>query len=85
MHFRSALITFVRPWLPTRLFHHIHVHFVRIWAPYRTVTGTPLVYELDDNLKPIPQKDAIAPLQGRYLGDIEAIKARIEGVKNQTK
>eukprot|EP00977_Amphora_coffeiformis_P007298 scaffold1581_cov169-Amphora_coffeaeformis.AAC.34 len=48
-------------------------------------TGTPLVYDLDDNLKPIPQPGAIAPLQGRYLGDQEAIKARIEGVKNQTK
>ncbi|KAL7556470.1 hypothetical protein ACA910_006182 [Epithemia clementina (nom. ined.)] len=48
-------------------------------------TGTPLIYELDDNLKPIPQANAIAPLTGRYLGDQEAIKARIEGVKNQTK
>mmetsp|Transcript_27271 Transcript_27271/g.63864 ORF Transcript_27271/g.63864 Transcript_27271/m.63864 type:complete len:283 (-) Transcript_27271:216-1064(-) len=48
-------------------------------------TGTPLVYELDEDLKPIPQAGAIAPLQGRYLGDQEAIRARIEGVKNQTK
>ncbi|CAB9509837.1 3-bisphosphoglycerate-dependent phosphoglycerate mutase [Seminavis robusta] len=48
-------------------------------------TGTPLIYELDDNLKPIPQEGAIAPLQGRYLGDQDAIRARIEGVKNQTK
>jgi len=48
-------------------------------------TGTPLVYELDDNLKPIPHKDAIQPLQGRYLGDQAQIRARIEGVKNQTK
>jgi 2,3-bisphosphoglycerate-dependent phosphoglycerate mutase len=48
-------------------------------------TGTPLVYELDDDLKPIPQKGAFAPLQGRYLGDQDAIRARIEGVKNQTK
>jgi len=48
-------------------------------------TGTPLVYELDDNLKPIPQPRAIAPLQGRYLGDQDKIRARIEGVKNQTK
>lgn len=48
-------------------------------------TGTPLVYELDDNLRPIPQKGAISPLQGRYLGDQDAIRARIEGVKNQTK
>jgi 2,3-bisphosphoglycerate-dependent phosphoglycerate mutase len=48
-------------------------------------TGIPLVYELDDDLKPIPQEGAIAPLQGRYLGDQDAIRARIEGVKNQTK
>ncbi|GKY94396.1 hypothetical protein MPSEU_000405600 [Mayamaea pseudoterrestris] len=48
-------------------------------------TGAPLVYELDDNLRPIPQGGAIAPLQGRYLGDQDQIRARIEGVKNQTK
>jgi 2,3-bisphosphoglycerate-dependent phosphoglycerate mutase len=48
-------------------------------------TGIPLVYELDDNLKPIPQLDAIAPLTGRYLGNQADIRARIEGVKNQTK
>ncbi|KAI2512875.1 phosphoglycerate mutase [Fragilaria crotonensis] len=48
-------------------------------------TGTPLIYELDDDLRPIPQAGAIAPLQGRYLGDQDAIRARIEGVKNQTK
>jgi len=48
-------------------------------------TGCPLVYNLDDDLKPIPQEGAIAPLQGKYLGDLEAVRARIEGVKNQTK
>jgi len=48
-------------------------------------TATPLVYELDDDMKPIPSDERIAPLQGRYVGDIEAIRARIEGVKNQTK
>ena len=48
-------------------------------------TGTPLVYELDDDMKPIPQEGAFSPLQGRYLGDQDAIRARIEGVKNQTK
>lgn len=48
-------------------------------------TGTPLVYDLDDNMKPIPHPDALAPLQGRYLGDQDSIRARIEGVKNQTK
>jgi len=49
-------------------------------------TATPLVYQLDANLKPIPNKDAVAPLKfGRYLGDAEAIKAAAEAVKNQTK
>jgi 2,3-bisphosphoglycerate-dependent phosphoglycerate mutase len=48
-------------------------------------TGTPLIYELDDDLKPIPQAGAFSPLQGRYLGDQDAIRARIEGVKNQTR
>eukprot|EP01036_Dinobryon_divergens_P026557 gene26557-35225_t len=48
-------------------------------------TAVPLVYELDENLKPIKQKDAIAPLSGRYLGNQEEIAARILGVKNQTK
>lgn len=48
-------------------------------------TAVPLVYTLDCNMKPIPQKDAISPLTGRYLGNQEEIKARIEGVKNQTK
>jgi len=48
-------------------------------------TGAPLVYQLDEDLKPIPQEGAIEPLQGRYLGDQDAIRARIEGVKNQTK
>jgi len=49
-------------------------------------TGTPLVYELDENLKPLPCEAAIEPLKfGRYLGDQEAIKAAAEKVKNQTK
>lgn len=44
-------------------------------------TGVPLVYELDDNLRPIKQKDAIEPLSGRYLGDQEEIRKKILGVK----
>ncbi|MGK9475507.1 2,3-diphosphoglycerate-dependent phosphoglycerate mutase [Melioribacter sp. OK-6-Me] len=38
-------------------------------------TGVPLVYELDDNLKPIKHY---------YLGDQEAIKAAIDAVAKQT-
>ncbi|EQC39273.1 2,3-bisphosphoglycerate-dependent phosphoglycerate mutase [Saprolegnia diclina VS20] len=48
-------------------------------------TGIPLIYHLDDNLKPIPHKDAIAPLSGYYLGNQDEIRQRILGVKNQTK
>ena len=49
-------------------------------------TGVPLVYEVDrETLKPIKQKGAIAPLQGRYLGDADAIKAAAEAVANQAK
>ena len=48
-------------------------------------TGTPLVYKLDDDMNVIPDEAGMAPLRGKYLGDQEAIKARIEGVKNQTK
>jgi len=48
-------------------------------------TGVPLVYELDEDMKPIAHKDAISPLKGYYLGDQEAIRERILGVKNQTK
>ncbi len=39
-------------------------------------TGIPLVYELDDNLKPV---------RHYYLGDAEAIKKAAEAVANQTK
>lgn len=49
-------------------------------------TATPLVYDLDENLKPIASPLAIEPLKfGRYLGDVEKIKAAAEAVKNQTK
>jgi len=48
-------------------------------------TGCPLVYELDDDLKVIPSDKGLSPLRGEYLGDQDAIRARIEGVKNQTK
>ncbi len=39
-------------------------------------TGQPLVYELDDDLK---------PLRHYYLGDEEAIKASLQAVANQGK
>jgi len=48
-------------------------------------TGVPLVYELDDDLRPIPHPDAIAPLKGRYLGNLEEVRERIGAVLAQTK
>lgn len=48
-------------------------------------TGVPLVYDLDENLKPIKHADSIGPLSGRYVGNQDDIRARIEGVANQTK
>ena len=39
-------------------------------------TGIPLVYELDDNLKPI---------KSYYLGDAEEAQKKAEAVKNQSK
>ncbi|DAZ97288.1 TPA: hypothetical protein N0F65_009821 [Lagenidium giganteum] len=48
-------------------------------------TGVPLVYDLDENMRPVPHPDAIGPLSGRYVGNQEEIKARIAGVANQTK
>jgi 2,3-bisphosphoglycerate-dependent phosphoglycerate mutase len=48
-------------------------------------TGVPLVYELDENMQPIPHPDAIYPLKGRYLGDLEEVKKRIGAVMAQTK
>jgi len=49
-------------------------------------TGTPLVYELDKDLKPLPAEGCVEPLKfGRYLGDAAAIAAAAEAVKNQTK
>ncbi|KAK8797393.1 hypothetical protein WA158_004601 [Blastocystis sp. Blastoise] len=48
-------------------------------------TAVPLVYDFDENCNIIPHADAIAPLRGRYLGDQEAIRAKILSVANQTK
>ena len=47
-------------------------------------TGVPLIYDLDENMKPVKHSDAIAPLQGHYLGDQEKIRAKIAGVAAQT-
>jgi 2,3-bisphosphoglycerate-dependent phosphoglycerate mutase len=42
-------------------------------------TGQPLVYELGDDMKPAEDK----PVEARYLGDPEAIRAAAEAVKRQ--
>lgn len=47
-------------------------------------TAVPLVYEIDrETLKPVKQNGAVAPLQGRYLGDAAAVAAKVHGVANQ--
>ena len=46
-------------------------------------TAVPLVYELDEDLNPISQRDALSPLSGRYVGNQDEIKERILGVKVQ--
>jgi 2,3-bisphosphoglycerate-dependent phosphoglycerate mutase len=43
---------------------------------YNIPTGIPLVYELDENTKPV---------RNYYLGDPEAVKAAQEAVANQGK
>jgi len=48
-------------------------------------TGVPLVYDLDENMRPVKHKDAIEPLQGRYLGNQDDIRKRIGAVAAQTK
>ena len=49
-------------------------------------TGVPLVYEIDrKTLMPVKQKGAVAPLQGRYLGDAEAVAAAAHAVANLAK
>jgi len=49
---------------------------VERFLPYWQDTGIPLIYELDDDLKPI---------QHYYLGDPEAVKKATEAVANQGK
>jgi len=48
-------------------------------------TGIPIVYDLDADLKPIPSKDAIAPLTARFCGDQEAARAAMAKVAAQGK
>jgi len=48
-------------------------------------TGVPLIYDLDEDLRPVKRADAIEPLSGSYLGNQEEIRARIGAVAAQTK
>ena len=50
-----------------------------------TLPGIPLVYELDINLKPIPDPLAVYPLTGKFLTDAEALRKAQEEVANQSK
>lgn len=55
----------------------------RVPPPRPPNAGVPLVYQLDDDMKPIPQEGAVAPLSGRYLGDPEKLAAEIAAVAAQ--
>ena len=47
-------------------------------------TGVPLVYQFDEKtFKPVPQPGRMDGLSGRYAGDLEAIAAEINKVKNR--
>jgi len=49
-------------------------------------TGAPMLYELDDDLRPVEEKllvDDETLFVDRFLGDVEAIKAAAEAVKRQ--
>nr|QGJ83665.1 phosphoglycerate kinase [Opalinidae sp.] len=48
-------------------------------------TGVPLVYEFNEKMEVIPSQFGMKPLRGYYLGDQDAIRARVEAVANQTK
>lgn len=48
-------------------------------------TGVPLLYEFDADMNVIRSAAATAPLQGRYLGDADAVAARAAAVANQAK
>ena len=49
-------------------------------------TGVPLVSQFDEKtMKPIPQEGRMDGLSGRYAGDLAAIAAEIEKVRNQAK
>jgi len=48
-------------------------------------TGIPLIYHLDSELQPIASPDAVAPLTGYWLADLEALKQAQEEVANQSK
>jgi len=66
------------------LVKHIDNISESVIAELNIPTGVPLVYEFDKDFKPIVHPNAFAPLSGRYVGNLDDIKARIEGVKNQT-
>ena len=49
-------------------------------------TGVPLLYQFDEaTFKPIPQPGRMDGLSGRYLGDLDAIKADVAKVAAQAK
>lgn len=47
-------------------------------------TGIPLVYDLDEDMKPVKHTDSAPGISARYLGDAEAAAAAAAKVANQT-
>jgi len=45
--------------------------------------ATPLLYFLDENLKPIKHNFSMLPLSGKFLGDIENLEQKLQGEKAQ--
>lgn len=66
------------------LVKHLDGFSEEVIAELNIPTGVPLVYTLDDDMRPIKSPRGIGGLSGEYLGDQEQIRARIEGVKKQT-
>ncbi|MFN7975572.1 MAG: 2,3-diphosphoglycerate-dependent phosphoglycerate mutase [Acidobacteriota bacterium] len=48
-------------------------------------TGVPLVYELDDDLRPSATEPGPAGVKGRYVGDAEEVRRAAEAVARQSK
>ena len=65
-------------------YKHTFIHTKTYIQYLHTHTGIPLVYDLDENLKPIRHPQAVGALNGRYVGDADMIASKVNAVANQT-